>query len=458
MSLIEVEYLWQASGWLNPGWIETDTQGIILKISGQKPEQSITENFSGALIPSFVNAHSHAFQYLFAGLAENHQARTSDFWGWRSLMYQALTTITPEKLQVIATTVFQQMIRRGYAHVVEFHYLHRAPDGSFYSHCRAMADALIQAALNVGIGMTLVPVYYNRSSFDRPLEDGQKRFYFADIAEYQTFVRELHHVHHQTPNIQIGSGLHSLRVANQEDVISLMNQPPVTGPIHLHIAEQVKEVSDCLKHWGKRPVEWLLDHIELQSHHHLVHATHLTNSECDRLSRGPATVVICPSTEANLGDGIFPFAKFWSAGGHWSIGSDSQIGLCPLEELRWLDYTTRLQNRQRFNYQGQIYGELGDHLCQSTWSAGNQAAGLPAPLAVGSPLNACMIDLEHPRLIGKDPENWLSSLIFAGDQSIISRLFQAGVVRHDSRLKSTEQANHSYQNLVREIQHIKQKG
>lgn len=451
MGLIQVEYLWQAQGWLGPAWIKHDDSGKILEISSEKPDGSVDQVFSGAMIPAFVNAHSHAFQYLISGLAENHNPGTSDFWGWRQLMYKALARLTPTDLKVAATTAFNQMLRRGYCHIVEFHYLQRDPNGEWYPEASAMADALIQAAAEVGMGITLIPVYYHQSSFDRPIEDGQKRFYFSSLEEYRTYVQSLHQAYQQHNHVLIGSGLHSLRTASQEEAIAILNEPAVAGPVHLHIAEQQKEVDDCLKHWGQRPMEWLLSNISLESHHHLVHATHLTKAECEELSQKDSTVVICPSTEANLGDGIFPFVEYWSQGGKWTFGSDSQVGLCPLEELRWLDYTMRLHRQKRFTYPSRVQGELGEQLCNMAWHAGNQAAGLAEPLSPGSPLNACILDLEHPRLIGKDPGSWLSSLVFAGDHSLIAKLIQGGKVRFEKQLGEQERAHPAYGALMKNI-------
>ncbi|MFW7381206.1 MAG: formimidoylglutamate deiminase [Oligoflexus sp.] len=432
MTCIQVEYLWQADGWLGPAWLETDGAGTIVKIYKERPtDKAVDCSFEGAMLPGFVNAHSHAFQLLMAGMAERHQPQSNDFWGWRQLMYQALSQLSPQSLKTIATTAFQQMLRHGYTHVVEFHYLQRDPKGQWYANETAMADALVEAATDVGIGLTLIPVYYHKSSFNQSIEDMQKRFYFASVDEYEALIQTLQKKYRSTPHVIIGSGVHSLRVADEDELEQLLNQPPIPGPVHLHIAEQQKEVNDCLQHWGKRPVEWLLEHVTLQNYHNLVHATHLTDQECADLSASPATVVICPSTEANLGDGIFPFAKYWDQGGRWAIGSDSQIGLCPMEELRWLDYSMRLQKMKRSNYLIDQTIELGDKLCLSAWQGSYQSAGLGQPLTEGQALNAITIDLNHYRLIGRSPEKILSTVVFTGDQSMINRVFQSGKIRYE---------------------------
>lgn len=428
MKRLQVDHLWQNGEWLSPATIAIDNKGLIVDISQRRDQDSSgCQKLSGALVPSFVNAHSHSFQFLIAGLAEHNQTNSGDFWGWRDLMYQSLRYLTPERYEAAASQLFTLMLRYGYTHVVEFHYVHHDTNGRAYSSPLAMAEALIAAARKTGMKLTLVPVYYNQASFDQPIARSQRRFYFANINNYQKFVADLNTAYRSDRSLIIGSGVHSLRAASQDDLQQLLKNPPAAGPCHLHIAEQTKEVNDCLDAWGKRPVSWLLDHITLSRQHALVHATHLTEDECRALGTAEACVVLCPSTEANLGDGIFPFRDFANHGGNWAIGSDSQVGLDPWEELRWLDYAQRLALRQRHyrNYRG--CQEQGTYLCQQAWIGGRQAAGLhDQPLTPGQPFDAILLQTNDPRLSHRAPDKFLSSVVFTGGSDLVTSVWVDG--------------------------------
>ncbi|MDJ0842195.1 MAG: formimidoylglutamate deiminase, partial [Acidobacteriota bacterium] len=334
------------TGWLLPGWVQLDDTGNILAVGqGEAPEDA--HRIAGYALPGFQNAHSHAFQYAMAGIAEHLTAPDDDFWSWREAMYRLALSIDPDDMEAIAAMLYAEMVRHGYTSVAEFHYLHHAPDGKPYADPAEMGARLVAAAERAGIRLTLVPVFYQTGDFGKPALPEQRRFIFPDLDAWRGHLEASAAVTARSPNAALGGGLHSLRAARPEDVAAIFEAVPQGAPKHIHIAEQTKEVDTCLKVLGKRPVEWLMEHVDLDDTFHLVHATHMTEEETRAVARSGASVVLCPSTEGNLGDGFFNLPTYLAEGGSFSIGTDSHIGLSPMEELRWLDYGRRLFNRKR---------------------------------------------------------------------------------------------------------------
>jgi formimidoylglutamate deiminase len=291
-----------------------------------------------------------------------------------------------------------------------------------------MAAALIRAARRTGIHLTLVPVYYRTGDFDAPALPEQRRFVFPDVEAYLGLREAAEQLVKDDPRVLVGYGVHSMRAASADEIKSVFRHAG-TAPCHIHIAEQTKEVEACKAKRGRRPVAWLLENTALSSNHHLVHATHMNHEETSALAASGATAVLCPSTEGNLGDGFFPFQDYVHAGGRWAIGSDSHIGLSPMEELRWIDYGQRLRLERR-NVLGRRSGDNSGQIAfHQSWIGGRRAMGLQANayFAVGDFFDAAVIDAAHPLIRETPPEHRLSTLIYAGDNRVLMDTIAAGM-------------------------------
>lgn len=404
----------QRSEWISPAWITIDDEGLITTIAEKPQDKAEYEEVQGLALPAITNAHSHAFQYAMAGLAEVHPPGESsnDFWSWRSKMYEISLTVDPDDIQHIASVLYAEMVRHGYNHVVEFHYLHNDKDGRPFSNIAETGERLIQAALTAGINITLVPVLYEMGGFNKPPENHQRRFvslpeqYFDLLESSRILIEKFSHAH-------LGYGAHSLRAARKETMLDIINEYNNTYPFHIHIAEQVKEVKEAQKYLKKRPVEWLLDNFQVNENYHLVHATHLAEMELKGITSSGANVILCPTTEGNLGDGIFPFHEYQENNGRWCIGTDSHIGINPLEEIRLLDYGQRLTSHKRntFSPKG---GDAAAFALEQVITNGKNAAGKATGgnfFEVGQPLDALIIDINHPLITDASPY-WLSTIIY----------------------------------------------
>jgi len=340
--------LWAPLAWLADGWRDN----VVLRVGNDGCWAEVVAGVAtppvGALVltapllPGIVDAHSHAFQRAFAGAAERREAASDDFWSWRERMYAVASRITPEQLRAIAAQLYVELLRGGYTHVCEFHYLRRERDGSDYTDPLAMSWALADAAADAGIGLTILPVLYERYGFDAPLRENQRRFR-ASAEETVEAARRIAAA--ARPLVDAGLAIHSLRAASAEGVDALVAlSGDVDGPIHVHVAEQTGEVDECLRATGLRPIEWLAKH-GLDARWQLVHATHAVASEIDAVAASGAGVVVCPSTEANLGDGLFDLPRWLAGDVPLSLGSDSHATREWREELRLVEYGQRVARR-----------------------------------------------------------------------------------------------------------------
>lgn len=406
-------------GWLSPAYVGVNEQGTIQYLSQEPPAgpDVIVQTVNGAVLPGFQNAHSHAFQYGMAGQAEQHEPGTrDDFWSWREAMYACAETFSPEQNEQVATTLYRHLLRNGYTSVVEFHYLHHDPTGRPYANLAEMGERLVAAARTAGIKITLVPVFYQKGDFGREPQPRQRRFISPTLDDYLKLLDASRPAVAQYDRARLGFGVHSLRAVDAADVLATHAQGPADLPFHLHAAEQTLEVERCQAHLGARPVEWLLDNLPLNERFHLVHCTHMTADETTRLARSGAQVVLCPGTEGNLGDGIFPLVAYAEAGGRWSIGTDSHISLNPLEDLRWLDYGQRLINRRR-----NTFADGATTLVDTTFFAGQRAAGRTVTnyFALGQPLDAVVYDLSHPLLAQAGTQHLLPAVMYTADPTAV---------------------------------------
>ena len=325
-------------------------------------------------LPGIANLHSHAFQRAMAGLAEHQTDPADSFWTWREVMYGLAQRFTPELLHAVAAQLYAEMLASGYTHVCEFHYLHHQADGSPHPNAAAMSEALLQAARETGIGITLLPVLYMQGGFDgRALNARQARFGHSVEAYLKLFA---HLQRFEGEGVRLGCAFHSLRAVPEAAMQAVLQSLPGDCPIHIHIAEQLPEVEECVALRGARPVAWLLDHAEVDARWTLVHATHLDASEVARVAASGATVAICTTTEGNLGDGLFPFSDYVAAGGAWGVGSDSHISVSPVEELRWLEYGQRLITHRRNVASSAGQPSTGQNLLAATYASSARATGV----------------------------------------------------------------------------------
>ncbi len=407
--------------WSGPIFLKVDKSGKILKYSKNPPQEKF-EEVNGYVIPGFRNAHSHAFQYLMAGLTEYLPKGKSgdDFWSWRNLMYDFANRIGPEQLEAIATMAYSEMLRMGITSVAEFHYLHHDLKGKPFKNIAEMSLRLLKAAKNAGINITLLPVFYQRADFNKEANKSQRRFISSNLEEYFRLLEAAEQATKSDPSFSLGVCIHSLRAVAGEDILEVFKNTKKNLPAHIHIAEQEKEVKSCLAHYKKRPVEWLLDNLDLNERYHLVHATHMNQKETKNLAKSGANVVICPSTEGNLGDGFFNFLEFHRHNGSFSIGTDGHFNLNPLEELRLLDYGQRLKYQRRNLVCLKEGQESGEVLYQKTLKAGCLAMGksVIGPLEPGSFFDAIVLDPQHPIINGLKSPKILSALVFSADPSV----------------------------------------
>ena len=362
-------------------------------------------------VPGISNLHSHAFQRAMAGLAERQTNPQDSFWTWRDTMYRMAARFDPESLHAVASQLYVEMLEAGYTSVCEFHYLHHAPDGSRYADPAAMSQALIQAARETGIRLTLLPVLYMSGGFDgRPLAERQRRF-GHDVDGFLQLLRSLHG--QEDARLRIGCAFHSLRAVPEAAMREVLAELPPEMPVHIHIAEQVGEVQDCVSLRGARPVEWLLQQFPVDPRWTLVHATHLTPAEIKRLAHRGATVALCPTTEANLGDGLFPLRAYLDAGGRWGIGSDSHISVSPVEELRWLEYGQRLATRRRNIAVRSDSSSVGETLLRATLQSATQATGF------SHNDDHLLLDADEPILSGARVDDVIDRWLFSGNRPLL---------------------------------------
>ena len=433
MKAFKFEMVLENKGWTKDIFVSMDEAGIITSMSAERPSDISVEEVKGFSLPGFQNAHSHAFQYAMAGLAEVHPdpSKADDFWSWRDTMYKIALSIDPDQLEAIASMLYAEMLRHGYTHVAEFHYLHHDKSGNHFENRSEMGERLLSAAERTGINITLVPMFYQKGGFGKKPAAQQRRFISNSLDEYLELLEASSSSVNKFGTARLGHGFHSLRAVNEESIRLFFDQLKNGLPFHIHISEQLKEVDECVAYYGKRPVEWLLENMPVDKRFHLVHATHLTKAETIEIANSQAQVVLCPSTEGNLGDGIFPLKKFQDAGGKWSIGTDSHIGLSPMEELRILDYGQRLTSHRRDQFVDTTNGNSGHFGFEMSLMAGRAAMGTPTEqyFKVGDSFDAVLLDATNPLISTSRPENLLSTLIYSGDASFLLGTISNGTWR-----------------------------
>lgn len=418
--------LWFTQALLPTGW----ATGVRARIEGNSIASVETgvapapgDDRHGPAFPGLANVHSHAFQRGMAGLAEAAGPADDDFWTWRETMYRFVLTLDPDRIEAIAALAFAEMAEAGFTTVGEFHYLHHAPDGAPYANRAELAERIAAAAASAGIGLTLLPVFYAHGNFGGAAPGPRQARFLNTPDGYAALLDCCRAAIAPLKDARLGVAPHSLRAATLDEVRAVAALAK-GGPIHIHAAEQTREVEDCVAHFGARPVDVLLDRIGLDARWCLVHATHLTESETKRLAQSGATAGLCSVTESNLGDGVFPAPAYLAAGGRFGIGTDSNILISAADELKALEYIQRLVRRAR-NVLAPPHGSTGRRLFDAALAGGNRALGLSAPgIAPGAPADLVALDAASPALALAKDDALLDAWIFAG--APIASVWRAG--------------------------------
>ncbi|WP_332877145.1 formimidoylglutamate deiminase [Massilia sp. S19_KUP03_FR1] len=444
---------------LPQGW----ARNVLIAWDGAGTLTEVHANADGApdvgyVLPGMVNLHSHAFQRALGGLTERAGSTLDNsadsFWTWRDLMYRFAATITPEQVEAIAAQLFVECLRYGYTALCEFHYLQRDPQGEWYGHLAGMAERIAAAAAASGIGLTLLPVLYSHAGFGaQALRPEQRRFH-TSVRDVHDIVAALEPL--RSSQLEVGAAPHSLRAASVEQMRELVDGLPAGRPLHLHIAEQQAEVDQCLAFCGQRPVDYLLSQLAIDARWCLVHATHLSGAESARLAASGAVAGLCPTTEANLGDGLFPLAPYIAAGGAFGIGSDSHVSHSPVEELRWLEYGQRLARQRRNVAATAATPDVAEFLWQGALRGGAQAAGRPVgALAVGKRADLLVLDDAHVNLDGIDAADVLGRFLFSGNDNLVRDVLAGGqwVVRNGVHINQDSIA-HRYKLALHQLREV----
>jgi len=428
------------SGWARDVRISVDA-GVISSVEADSDAQG-AERLNGPVLPGMANVHSHAFQRAMAGLTDVRAAPHDDFWSWRELMYRFMERLTPEQAQAIATHLYIEMLQHGYTAVGEFHYVH---------HPAEMLDRHLAASRDTGIAITLLPSLYRWSGFDeKPLEPRQRRF-ASDVRSIIDTVARLRPS--QSEDVKVGIAPHSLRAVDPASLKELIAGVDERTPIHIHAAEQTREVEECTLALGKRPVEWLLENAAVDGRWCLVHATHIQAAEAVALAASGAVAGLCPSTEADLGDGIFPLLAYRGASGRWGIGTDSHVSRDPAAELRLLEHVQRLVSRRRNINISSISAAVGTALWLEAAAGGAQALGRDmGAIAAGKRADLVVLDGAHPDIAPRNGDAIANAVVFSGNEKLVRDVMVAGrwLVR-EGRHELQEPAAERYGRAVAEL-------
>jgi formiminoglutamate deiminase len=403
----------------------TQDGGRIAAIETGVPADGAGERHAVGL-PGLGNGHSHAFQRAMAGLTEWKDVAAASFWSWRDTLYRFLGAFDPGDVEAVTAQAYVEMLEAGFTRVGEFHYLHHDANGREYADIGEMAARVAAAAADTGIALTLLPVFYAHAGFGgTPPTAGQRRF-VCSFGQYERLLAACEAATARLPDAVVGVAPHSLRAVDESKLRVLERLRP-RDPLHLHIAEQTQEVEDCVAWSGQRPVEWLLDRFPVDARWSLIHATHVTPIELARMVESRATVGLCPITEANLGDGVFPAAELLDAGGSFSVGSDSNVTIDAAGELRLLEYGQRLAHRARNVLATPGGHSTGRAVFERALAGGAQSLGVPvAGLYVGGPADLVSLDAGAGSFVAKRPDQWLDHWIFAARRPSIDCVWRAG--------------------------------
>lgn len=422
--------LWCEQAWLAEGWAEnvrlTIADGHVGAIEVAAPPQPGDDRHA-ILIPGLPNLHSHAFQRGMAGLAERAGEGDDSFWTWREVMYRFVDRLDPDGMRAIAALAYAEMLESGFTRVGEFHYLHHSPDGRPYGDVAAMAQAIAAAADETGIGLTLLPVFYAHSGFGGAAPTAAQRRFVNDLDSYAALIEASRAAVAGLGDAIVGVAPHSLRAVTAAELTAVAAMA-AAAPLHIHIAEQIAEVEACRAWSGARPVEWLMANAEVGADWCLVHATHVTEAEWRAIAQSGAVVGLCPITEANLGDGLFPAREFLADGGRFGVGSDSNVEIDAAAELRLLEYGQRLAHRGRNLLAGGAGRSTGAALHQAAQAGGGQALGQAGHgIATGAAADLVSLTAADPALAARRGDAILDSWIFGRGARLVDCVWRRGV-------------------------------
>jgi formiminoglutamate deiminase len=412
------------SGWARDVRISV-ADGTIAAVA-EGASRAAADRIAGVAVPGIPNLHCHAFQRGMAGLAERRGPSADSFWTWREVMYRFLQRLSPDDVEAIAAFAYMEMLETGFTTVGEFHYLHHDVDGRPYADLGEMAQRIAAASAQTRIGLTLLPSFYAYGGFGGVPPMAAQRRFINDPDRFLDLVERSRAAVAALPAARVGIAPHSLRAVTPETLRAVCDATP-DGPIHIHAAEQVREVEECLASLGRRPVEWLLENAAIDSRWCIIHATHTTEAEIKALAASAAVAGLCPLTEASLGDGIFEGGDYLAAGGRFGIGTDSNIQIDAAAELRQLEYSQRLRQRARNVMTLQEGGSTGRRLLTSVLAAGAQALQRPiGALTAGSRADVVVLDGDHPDLAARAGDHWLDAWIFVAGKSAVKAVLVGG--------------------------------
>ncbi|AWI58587.1 formimidoylglutamate deiminase [Sinorhizobium fredii] len=402
-----------STGWAENVVISIDSDGCIAAVeAGQAPAPG-DGRAAGPVVPAMPNLHSHAFQRAMAGLAEVAGSGDDSFWTWREAMYRTVGLVDPDDVEAIAAKLYVEMLKGGFGRVVEFHYLHHTADGTPYADPAEMSLRIVNAAQAAGIGLTHLPVFYAHANFGGVAPNPGQRPFLHDPDRFLALLERLVPACAEA-GAELGYAIHSLRAATPDEMRRILGAAPISGPVHIHVAEQTREVEDCLAWSGRRPVDWLLDEMPVDQRWCAIHATHMTAAETERLAKSGAIAGLCPATEANLGDGIFPATDFLAAGGRFGIGTDSHVATSVAEELRLLEYGQRLRDRRRNRLASGPGASVGRTIFDAALTGGAQAAGLgTSGIKAGARADLVVLDGANPYIAAASGNQILDRWLFA---------------------------------------------
>ena len=401
-------------GWAQDVCIAVDPHGVITAVDEGSNEG---ETIGGITLPGMCNVHSHAHQRLMQGLAERAGNGVDSFWTWRDQMYGFALKLSPDDLEAVAAQAYMEMLCAGYTSVGEFQYLHHQPDGTPYDNRAEMSLRCLSAAEKTGIAMTLLPVLYSHGGFGGQPPGSDQRRFITTVDQFLEIASKL------------GGAIapHSLRAVSKDSLNAVLAAVPKNRPVHIHVAEQMKEVEDCLAWCGLRPVQYLLEHFAVDKNWCAIHATHMTPQETADLAQSGAVAGLCPTTEANLGDGVCPAISFLKFNGHFAIGSDSHISISPAEELRMLEYSQRLTHHTRNALAGAPLQSTGRTIFEAAARGGAQALQQnTGVIAVGKKADFVVLDEDHHALLGRSEDTAIDSWIFSGGNACVRDVYVGG--------------------------------
>lgn len=442
-------------GWAQDVLLEWDDHGVITAVT-PATDAADAPRAAGPVLPGMPNLHSHAFQRAMAGLAEVRGHPTDDFWTWREAMYHLVRTLEPEDIEAIAAWLYVEMLEHGYTSVAEFHYLHHDRDGTPYADRAELSWRILAAAKASGIALTLLPVLYTHGGFGhRPLNPAQRRF--AGTAESMAaLLEELAPQVALEPLARLGLAPHSARAVDAltlTDAVAAMRALDATAPLHMHASEQTAEVEECLATHGATPIEWAMQLVDMDRHWCLIHATHATEAERDAMRTAQVAAGLCPMTEANLGDGIFPFADYATLAGRWGIGGDSHVSVSPFEELRALEYSQRLKLRIRNVTADEFAPDVAANLWRGAAFGGARAIGQPSgSLDVGRRADLVVLDGDDVDYEGLAGSGMLAVTVFSGTKNRVRDTYVAGqALVRDGRHPERERVRAAYRATLQRV-------